>query len=209
MSYRANKSGLAAESQRKIEANYDENEARKCLYWIRCVTGCEEIPENADSIDASADSFYDLLHDGMIICKVIDALCPGKINWNNKTFQVPKIEAMRIMRERERIAMFTKHVVEYGVQDTYAFPTESLHEKGALNLAQVCVCFRALGIQAQTKPDYSGPADYWPKKTQRQTREFTDEQLRAGEGMIGLQMGSNKGASQAGMNLGKSRAILD
>ena len=81
--------------------------------------------------------------------RVIDALSPGKINWNNKTFQVPKIEAMRIMRERERIAMFTKHVVEYGVQDTYAFPTESLHEKGALNLAQVCVCFRALGIQVR------------------------------------------------------------
>ncbi len=77
----------------------------------------------------------------------MDRLQPGKINWNDKTFQTPKIEAMRIMRERERIAMFSKYVQEYGVPDTATFPTESLHEKGALNLAQVCVCIRALGIE--------------------------------------------------------------
>jgi transgelin len=29
-------------------------------------------------------------------------------------------------------------------------------------------------------------------------RTFTEEQLRASEGHLGLQMGSNKGASQAG-----------
>jgi len=39
--------------------------------------------------------------------------------------------------------------------------------------------------------------------------KFTDEQLRAGEGIIGLQAGSNKGASQAGQNFGKTRAIID
>lgn len=51
------------------------------------------------------------------------------------------------MRERERIAMFTKLVQEYGVPDVATFPTESLHEKGALNLAQVCICLRTLGIE--------------------------------------------------------------
>ena len=79
--------------------------------------------------------------------RLIDKLYPGKINWNEKTFQTPKIEAMRVMRERERIAMFSKLVVEYGIPDTYTFPKESVHEKGALNLAQVCVCLRALGIE--------------------------------------------------------------
>ena len=73
----------------------------------------------------------------------------GKINWSDKTFQVPKIEAMRLMRERERIAIFTKLVVEFGVLDTYTFPTESLHENGALNLAQVCICLRALGMEVR------------------------------------------------------------
>ena len=87
-----------------------------------------------------------MCYDG-VCCRLIDKLSPGKISWSDKTFQVPKIEAMRIMRERERIAMFTKLVQEYGVPDAATFPTESLHEKGALNLAQVCVCLRTLGIQ--------------------------------------------------------------
>lgn len=40
-------------------------------------------------------------------------------------------------------------------------------------------------------------------------REFKDEQLNANKNVIGLQMGSNKGASEAGQNFGKSRAIID
>jgi hypothetical protein len=39
-------------------------------------------------------------------------------------------------------------------------------------------------------------------------REFTDEQLRAGQGMVGLlNDGMNKGATQAGQNMGLSRHI--
>lgn len=40
-------------------------------------------------------------------------------------------------------------------------------------------------------------------------REFSKEQIEKGKAVIGLQMGTNKGASQAGMNLGKTRAIMD
>jgi hypothetical protein len=209
MSYRAAKSGIAAENQKKIEANYDSAEAVRCLYWIREITGVEEIPASQDAIDGSHDNFHNLLADGLILCKLIDKLYPGKINWGDKTFQVPKIEAMRIMRERERIAMFSKLVQEYGVSDTATFPTESLHEKGALNLAQVCTCLRTLGIEAQSKPGYTGPDGYWPKKSEKNVREFTAEQLQAGQAITSLQYGSNKGATQAGMNIGKGRSILD
>jgi hypothetical protein len=39
-------------------------------------------------------------------------------------------------------------------------------------------------------------------------RDFTDDQLRAGQGMIGLlNEGMNKGANQAGQNFGLSRHI--
>eukprot|EP00918_Siedleckia_nematoides_P064276 GHVU01139748.1.p1 GENE.GHVU01139748.1~~GHVU01139748.1.p1 ORF type:complete len:209 (-),score=24.63 GHVU01139748.1:228-854(-) len=205
--YRANKSGFAAEAQKKIESNFDQGEATKCLHWIQQVSGEESIPDSVDAIDSSPDEFHTLLHDGMVLCRLMDKLMPGKVNWKDKTFQVPKIEAMKIMRERERISMFGKLVQEFGVADTYTFPTESLHEKGALNLNQVCVCLRALGIEAQNKG--IGPDGYWPKKTGKNVREFSEEQLRAGAGVIGLQMGSNKGASQAGMNMGKGRKILD
>lgn len=209
MSYRAGKSGLAAEAQKKIEANFDSAEAVKCLYWIKLITGVDEIPSSADQIDGSHDAFHEVLGDGIILCKLIDKLFPGKINWSDKTFQVAKIEAMKTMRERERIAMFSKLVQEYGVSDTATFPTESLHEKGALNLAQVCVCIRTLGMEAQSKPDYSGPDSYWPKKSEKNVRQFTDEQMKAGASVISLQYGTNAGASQAGMNIGKGRSILD
>jgi hypothetical protein len=206
---RAAKSGLAAESQRKIEANYNQDEARKVLNWIQTITQTDEIPSSAGDIDASQDFFHKTLGDGMVLCKLIDSLSPGKVNWKDKTFQVPKIDAMRIMRERERISMFNKLVIGFGVAETYTFPTESLHEKGVLNLSQVCNCIRALGAEAQTKPGYSGPAEFWPKKSQAHKREFTEEQMKAGQNVISLQYGSNKGASQAGMNIGKSRSIND
>ena len=45
--------------------------------------------------------------------------------------------------------MFTQAVQEYGVEDTYTFPTESLHEK--TDLAQVLVCIRALGVEVSFK----------------------------------------------------------
>ena len=43
-----------------------------------------------------------------------------------------------------------------------------------------------------------------------QHREWTEDQLRANrQGIIGLQMGSNQGATQAGLNIGKARSIND
>jgi hypothetical protein len=179
------------------------------LYWIKLITSADEISDNPQAIDGSHDTFYQLLCDGVLLLKLIDHLYPGHVNWSDKMFQTPKIEAMRVMRERERIATFSRLVQEYGVADTYTFPTESLHERGALNLAQVCVCIRALGIEAQSKPNYSGPEGYWPKKSERNIREFSEEQLKAGQSVISLQYGSNKGATQAGINIGKPRHIID
>ena len=46
-----------------------------------------------------------------------------------------------------------------------------------------------------------------PKEAEANLREFTEEQMKAGEGMIGLQMGSNKGASQAGDHYGRPRQV--
>ncbi len=41
-----------------------------------------------------------------------------------------------------------------------------------------------------------------PRPTEKNVREFTEEQLRAGDSIIGLQAGSNKGATQSGMGSG-------
>ena len=45
------------------------------------------------------------------------------------------------------------------------------------------------------------------KEAQANMREFTEEQLKLGQNVIGLQMGSNKGASQSGDHYGRARQI--
>lgn len=50
---------------------------------------------------------------------------------------------------------------------------------------------------------------YMYRKAQGYQREFSQEQLRQGQSLIGLQMGSNRGASQAGMTgYGMHRQIM-
>lgn len=57
--------------------------------------------------------------------------------------------------------------------------------------------------QAQ-KNGFQGPY-LGPKMSDENKREFSEEQLRAGEATIGLQAGFNKGASQSGQSFGMSR----
>jgi hypothetical protein len=52
-------------------------------------------------------------------------------------------------------------------------------------------------------------AGFGPKEAVANPRHFSDEQLKAGVNVISLQMGTNKGASQAGMTFGKQRMIID
>jgi len=53
----------------QIEANFDEQEAAKCLYWIKLMTDVEGIAGDLDSVDGSHDTFYHLLGDGLVLCK--------------------------------------------------------------------------------------------------------------------------------------------
>ena len=84
------------------------------------------------------------------------------------------------------------------------FQTVNLYD--GTNMAQVIDGIFALGRKCGQK----GLQGIGPKESEKNTREFSEEQLRAGrEGHIGLQAGWNKGASQAGQNFGKTRAIID
>ena len=59
-------------------------------------------------------------------------------------------------------------------------------------------CKNSISLKAQSKEGYTGPS-LGPKESAAQKREFTTEQLQEGKKVIGLQMGSNRGATQAGM----------
>ena len=63
-------------------------------------------------------------------------------------------------------------------------------------------------LQAQ-RNGYVGPA-FGPKLADRNIRQFDEEVLQEGNMVIGLQMGSNMGASQSGMTpYGQGRQIYD
>ena len=50
---------------------------------------------------------------------------------------------------------------------------------------------------------------FGPKEATENKRNFSEEQMKAGQNVIGLQMGTNKGANQSGMNIGNTRHIVD
>ena len=64
-----------------------------------------------------------------------------------------------------------------------------------------------LWFQAQ-KNGFDGPT-LGPKEADKNVREFSAEQIAAGQNVIGLQYGTNKLASQAGMSFGATRHIAD
>ncbi|XP_059165483.1 myophilin-like isoform X2 [Physella acuta] len=204
---RAPRAGSAREQQIKVENSFDSEEALKCLAWIREVTG-DNIPLETvmDNKHKVSEFFYRTLKDGLLLCKLVNAIVPDdiQINTRTQTFKKSNNDAFESAKERARIELFTQKIQEYGVPENMAFQTDNLYEK--TNLPQVCSAIRNFGIEAESRPSYSGQR-VWPRKAETNRRNFTEEQLRASEGVINLQMGSNKGATQSGMNFGKKRMI--
>ncbi|GLG96276.1 Muscle-specific protein 20 [Gryllus bimaculatus] len=133
--------------------------------------------------------YEDYIRDGQVLCEVMNKLQPGivpKINSSGGQFKM-----------MENINQFQQALKAYGVPDVDVFQTIDLWEKK--DIAQVTTTLFALGR--------TGP---WlgPRPAEEHKRDFTEEQLRAGEGIIGLQAGQNKGATQAGQNIGAGRKIL-
>jgi len=172
----------------KLAGKRDANQEREAQEWIETVLG-EKFP--------SGVAFEDHLKDGQVLCKLINKIAPGS---------VPKINSsggqFKLM---ENINNFQAALKNYGVSDIDVFQTVDLWEKK--DIAQVTSTLFALGRQTYKHPEWKGPY-LGPKPSDECKRDFTEEQLRAGESIIGLQAGSNKGATQAGQNLGAGRKIL-
>ncbi|KAK0050175.1 myophilin-like isoform X1 [Biomphalaria pfeifferi] len=204
---RAPRAGSARENQIKVENSFDSEEALKCLAWIREVTGepinLESVLDNKHKV---SEFFYRTLKDGILLCKLVNAIVPDdiQINMKSQTFKKSNNDAFESAKERARIELFVYKCQEFGVAENNTFQTDSLYER--TNLSQVCAAIRALGIEAESRPSYTGKR-MWPKKSEINRRTFTEEQLRMGESVINLQMGTNKFANQSGMNFGKKRMI--
>jgi len=165
----------------------DDQLKQEALDWISAVLG-ETVPPPFDKS----------LKNGIILCKLINKIAPGsvkRIAEKGSNFQL-----------MENIAAYQKAVKKYGVPQEEIFQTADLFE--ARNIKQVVLHVHALGRIATNK-GYAGPG-LGPKMSEENKREFTEEQIRQGrDAHLGLQMGSNEGASQAGLNMGKQRMVLD
>ncbi|XP_011436749.2 myophilin-like [Crassostrea angulata] len=187
MAYRATKSGLAAEAQGKIRGKYDQGEAQKALTFIS-----QKIGEGF-STSGDMDNFQNQLKDGVKLCKLVNALKPGSIP--EKKYATPPTMSFKQM---ELIGLAIDKMKQLGVPDHEMFQTVDLYE--GQNLHQ---CVIGIGALARKMGAYG------PKEADANKRDFTEEQLKAGQNIIGLQMGTNKGANQSGMNIGNTRHIVD
>jgi hypothetical protein len=167
----------------------DGEQKTEVLDWIEAVLG-QKIPRD--------QPFEKVLKDGVILCNLINKLHPGSVKRINK-----KGGNFVLM---ENIEAFQKAILAYGVPEEEKFQTVDLFE--ARNVKAVLKCLASLGRTAKNK-GFEGPT-IGPKMADENKREWSEEQQRQlRDGQISLQAGSNQGASQAGINMGKRRMIQD
>uniref|UniRef100_A0A023FX39 Calponin n=1 Tax=Amblyomma parvum TaxID=251391 RepID=A0A023FX39_AMBPA len=176
--------GLSAQVQNKIAGKRDPALEESIMQWMSAILG-QPLPQG---------DFGDILRDGVVLCNLMNKLMPGcipKINTSGGQFKL-----------MENITHFQNAAKQWGVPEIDVFQTVDLWEKR--NIPQVAQCLMAVGRACYNHPEYRGPC-LGPKPAEEQKREWTQEQLRAGEGIINLQYGSNKGATQSGQNFGNTR----
>jgi hypothetical protein len=195
--------GMTAELANKKAAKFDPETTEEALQWLADVlkhAGGEENVKLADSLSGMSSTQKDVqvpLKDGKLLCTVINIVKPGsvkKINTGAMAF-----------KQMENISNYLAACEGIGMSKTDQFQTVDLYE--ANNIPQVVCQIFAFGRKAQ-KIGFEGPT-LGPAESNENKREFTEEQLNAGKNIIGLQAGTNKCASQAGQNFGKTRSIVD
>ncbi|XP_076138748.1 transgelin isoform X1 [Alosa pseudoharengus] len=188
--------GMSREVQGKIDKKYDPELEERLVQWIiaQCGSGVGK-PE------AGKLGFQAWLKDGCVLCELINSVCADK--------HVKKIQKSDMaFKQMEQISQFLNAAERFGVQKTDMFQTVDLWE--GKDLASVQRTLMAVGSIAVSNEDgsFKGNPDWFFKKAQENRRDFSDSQIKDGKNVIGLQMGSNKGASQSGMSYGRPRQIM-
>ncbi|KAI1891831.1 hypothetical protein AGOR_G00147790 [Albula goreensis] len=180
--------GFSAEVKSKIAQKYDPQKEEELRIWIEDVTGC-----------SIGDDFQKGLKNGVILCQLINKLQPGSVKKINQSAQN--------WHQLENLSNFIKAMTTYGLKPHDIFEANDLFECG--NMTQVQTTLLALAGMAKTKGMQSR-VDIGVKYADKQERAFDEEKMKAGHCVIGLQMGTNKCASQAGMNAyGTRRHLYD
>ncbi|KAI5089574.1 transgelin 2, partial [Silurus meridionalis] len=211
--------GLSREVQSKIDKKYDPELEERLVEWISAQCG-----PSVGKPQPGKQGFQTWLKDGCILCELINSLYKD-------SKPVKKIQSSGMaFKQMEQISQFLTASERYGVTKSDIFQTVDLWE--GKDLAAVQMTLMSLGSLAVTKGEcYRGDPNWFHRfflplgsfeaghktlfnicnilKAQENKRDFTEDQLKEGQSVIGLQMGSNRGASQAGMTgYGLPRQII-
>ncbi|XP_030052837.1 calponin-1 [Microcaecilia unicolor] len=178
--------GLSAEVKSKLAQKYDTQKEQELRQWIEEVTG-RHIGAN----------FMESLKDGIILCELINRLQPGSVRKLN--------ESTQNWHKLENIGNFIKAITDYGVKPHDIFEANDLYEN--CNHTQVQSTLLALASVAKSR---GSNVNIGVKYADKQERRFHPQKLKEGRNIIGLQMGTNKFASQKGMtSYGTRRHLYD
>ena len=167
--------GMTAELQEKKAAKYDPQLEQDARDWLETIVS--PFPPG---------SFQEALKNGVYLCKVINELQPGSVKKIN--------ESKMAFKMMENIGNFLSACEQYGLKKADIFQTVDLYE--AENMPQVVNAIHALARRVNVKSPGRGMG---PKESEKHERHFDEQTMQAGKTVIGLQMGTNRGASQAGM----------
>jgi Calponin homology (CH) domain len=113
----------------QINSKYSDELAAECLEWIKEVTG-EPINTSGDM-----DNFFEVLKDGVILCKLTNAIQPGTVKKVN--------ESKMAFKCMENISAFLESAKAFGVPVQETFQSVDLWERQNLN--SVVICLQSLG----------------------------------------------------------------
>ncbi|KAA0719189.1 Calponin-2 Calponin H2, smooth muscle [Triplophysa tibetana] len=180
--------GFSAEVKNKIAQKYDIQKEEELRIWIEDITG-----------RSIGDDFQNGLKSGVILCELINKIQPGSVKKIN--------QSSMNWHQLENLTNFTKAITAYGLKPHDIFEANDIFESG--NMTQVQTTLLALAGMTKTK-GVNSSVDIGVKYAEKQERAFDEEKMKAGQCVIGLQMGTNKCASQAGMNAyGTRRHLYD
>ncbi|XP_067877484.1 calponin-1 isoform X2 [Heterodontus francisci] len=216
--------GLSAEVTRKIAQKYDPQKDEAIRRWIEDVTGA-----------TLTENLMEGLKNGVILCQLINKLQPGSVkkisdspqNWHQLENIGNFIKAITKYGVKLHDSFEANDLYENcnltQVQTTL-MALASMVSASAMTILISTLCnylidclthplqeakLTSCSTQAKTK-GYHTRSDIGVRYAEKQERAFNSETLKAGQNIIGLQMGTNKFASQQGMTAyGTRRHLYD
>jgi transgelin len=179
---------LDRDVKNKIAAKYDPEREAEVIAWIEAVTG--------ESLNGS---LVDGLHDGKTVCNLINICFPGTVDDISS-------KSMAFF-QRENISKYLDGCKRRGMNLVDLFDTQDLYDnKNIVNVINHFYSFSAF-VKAKSSK-FNGPF-IGVKLSDKNVREFTEEQMIAGKSMVSAQTMGSYGVVDTGPDVKFTHIIKD